>query len=203
MVELEAARSWAVVSGGREQNPADSDASLLSRGRSGDRRALETLLERHEPDLLRLCRSMLARKDDADDAVQEAFLRALRSLHGFRGDSSVRTWLYRIAINVCLEWRRSRGFAHEPLESDFATLHPTPEASTLLRARLAEALASQLPRQRAVILLKEAHGFSVAEIAAAMGWPSARVQNELYRARKYLTEWRIAEEERELREERR
>jgi RNA polymerase sigma-70 factor (ECF subfamily) len=203
MVDLEAARSWTVVSGGREQDPADSDSALLMMGRAGDRNALEMLLSRHEPELLRLCRGVLGRRDDADDAVQECFLRALRSLHRFREDSSVRTWLYRIAINVCLEWKRSRGFAIEGLAEDSTALHPSPEASTLLRLRLAEALGSLLPRQRIVILLKESHGLSVAEIALAMGWSAARVQNELYRARKQLAAWRLAEEEREKREERR
>jgi RNA polymerase sigma-70 factor (ECF subfamily) len=203
MVELDAARNWTVVSGGRKHNASDSDSVLLAQGRSGDQGALEALLSRHEPELLKLCRGVLGRKDDADDAVQEAFLRALRSLHRFRGESSVRTWLYRVAVNVCLEWRRSRSFSHERLPDESAAHHPSPEASTLLRMQLSDALSRLLPRQRIVILLKEAHGFSVAEIAVAMGWSSARVQNELYRARKALAAWRASEDEREKREERR
>jgi RNA polymerase sigma-70 factor, ECF subfamily len=201
MIDLQTARGWRVVNGAADTDPPDADAALLARGRSGNAEALERLLARHEPGMLALCRGLLGRRDDAEDAVQEAFLRALRALHRFRGDSSVRTWLYRIAVNVCLEWKRSRGFGHASLSFDMEGSHPSPEADVLARARLDDALAALLPRQRAVILLKELHGFSAAEAAAAMGWSVTRAQNELYSARKRLAAWRTSEDERTIREE--
>jgi RNA polymerase sigma-70 factor (ECF subfamily) len=202
MIDLQSAhRDWQrIVTGGPNTNAVDSDVSLLALGRSGDSAALERLLARHEAEMLALCRGVLGRAHDAEDAVQESFLRALRGLQRFRGDSSVRTWLYRIAVNVCLEWKRSRGFSHESLGDSMGGHHPSPESEALTRIRLADALTALLPRQRAIILLKELHGFSVTEVADAMGWTATRTQNELYKARKQLMVWRQSEIENEVRE---
>jgi RNA polymerase sigma-70 factor (ECF subfamily) len=169
-----------------DSGSAESDRSLLALGRTGNQDALERLLSQHEPGLVRLCRGILGRAEDAEDAVQESFLRALRSIARFRGDSSVRTWLYRIAVNVCLEWKRSPGFRHVALPAEPTQFHPSPEQDVISRARVREALSTLQPRQRAAILLKELHGFSVAEVAVAMGWSVTRAQNELYKARKQL-----------------
>ena len=81
---------------------------LVAAARARDRLALERLLTPHERPLYTLCLGILRNRDDAEDAVQEAFLRALRAMPTFRGDSSVRTWLQRIAVNVCLDWKRAR-----------------------------------------------------------------------------------------------
>src|SRR5712691_76395 len=83
----------------------DAEAVLLRAGKAGDAAALERLLALHKRPLYALCRGMLGNADDADDAVQETFLRALRALAGFRGEAAFRSWLFRIAINVCLKWR--------------------------------------------------------------------------------------------------
>jgi RNA polymerase sigma-70 factor (ECF subfamily) len=177
-----------------EGGPAEESA-LLRAGQAGDRAALEQLLARHKGPLYALCRGMLGHSEDAQDAVQETFLRALRALPRFRGDAAVRTWLFRIAINVCLKWKA----AHPPtLRWDeegpaFQKGSPSPEVDALRRLRMMEALASLTPRQRAVLLLKELEGWSMAEIASRMGWNDKRVDNELYKARRALADWRRGE----------
>src|SRR5437667_12181057 len=97
--------------GEREGRPAP-EAALVQAGQAGDRTALDQLLALHERPLYALCRGILGHADDAEDAVQETFLRALRALPAFRGDAAVRSWLYRIAVNVCLDRKRS----HQPTE---------------------------------------------------------------------------------------
>jgi RNA polymerase sigma-70 factor, ECF subfamily len=168
--------------------------ALLKAARSGDAAAMERLLGQYETGLLSLSKGVLGRAEDAEDAVQETYLRALRSLGGFRGGSAFKTWLYRIALNVCLEWKRARRPVETLTDERVQTMNgPAPDV--LSRMRMASALASLMPRHRAVILLRELHGFSVAEIAETMRWPQNRVQNELYKARKALAEWRRREDQ--------
>jgi RNA polymerase sigma-70 factor, ECF subfamily len=187
MVNLQ---GWVAV-GESEGGPA-AEAALLRAARAGDRDALERLVALHHRTLLALCHSILGHAEDAEDAVQETFLRALRALPGFRGDAAVRTWLCRIAVNVCRNWRRD----HRPTESwdEERTDHPgesaSPEALALRHLRILEALNVLRPPQRIALLLKEREGWSMAEIAAALGWNEKRVGNELYRARRALVEWR-------------
>src|SRR5712691_11254561 len=93
-----------------EEGPAVEavESELLRAGKSGDRAALEQLLALHKRSLLALCHGILGHADDAEDAAQETFLRALRALPGFRGDAAFRTWLFRIAVNVCLRSKAAR-----------------------------------------------------------------------------------------------
>src|SRR5262249_46933519 len=141
--------------------------------------------------LYALCRGILGHAEDAEDAVQETFLRALRALSSFRGDAAVRSWLYRIAVNVCLDRKRS----HHPTEpwDDEETAgasHRSPDRIALHHLNLMEALGALHPRQRVILLLKELEGWSAAEIAATIGCKEKRIYNELHRARLALTEWR-------------
>jgi RNA polymerase sigma-70 factor, ECF subfamily len=180
--------------GGFEEGPA-AEAALLSAGRDGDRAALEQLVARHERALFALCHGILGHVEDAEDAVQEAFLRALRGLSAFRGQATFRTWLFRIAINVCLEWKAAHRRTapwdeeHPPTRPDAAS----PEALALRQLRVMEALRSLHPRQRAILLLKEREGWSVAEIAAALRLKERQIEYELTKARRTLVEWRRRE----------
>jgi RNA polymerase sigma-70 factor (ECF subfamily) len=171
------------------------ESELLRAGRAGDLAALDELLERHKPPLLGLCCGILGHADDAEDAVQETFLRALHGLAGFRGDAAFGTWLFRIAVNVCLRWKAGR-HPVEPWDEDQAARGPdaaSPETIALGHLRVMEALSSLPPDRRAVLLLKEREGWSVAEIALTMRWREKRVRNELYKARLALVEWRRRE----------
>jgi RNA polymerase sigma-70 factor, ECF subfamily len=184
---------WEARSGGADEiaEAPVTEAHLLRAGQAGDRTALEQLLVPYERPLYALCRGILGHADDAEDAVQETFLRALRALPGFRGESAVRSWLYRIAVNVCLDRKRS----HLPTEPWDEELSPvscpsrSPESIALRHLRVMEALDALLPRQRVVLLLKEMEGWSVGEIAAALKCNEKRIYNELYKARRVLAEW--------------
>ncbi len=172
-----------------------ADKELLAACRAGDRIALERLLAPHERPLYVLCLGILRHAEEAEDAVQETFLRALRGLGAFRGDASVRTWLQRIAVNVCLEWKRSRKAA-VPLEiaETAASKDPPLEDTAVGYIQALAALAVLTPSQRAAILLKDVEGWSVREIAEAMRCSAKRVENELYRGRLALGRWRMAQE---------
>jgi RNA polymerase sigma-70 factor, ECF subfamily len=168
------------------------EAHLLRAAQAGDDVALEALLAPHERRLYVLCRGILEHAQDAEDAVQETFLRALMALPRFRGDAPVRAWLFRIAVNVCLEWKRSH-HSTEPWEAADASIPSnadSPEVIVLRQMRVMEALRSLLPRHRAILLLKELEGWSLAEIATALRWNTDRVKNELARARRALADWR-------------
>jgi RNA polymerase sigma-70 factor (ECF subfamily) len=168
------------------------EGTLLRAGRAGDPAALERLLALHKRSLYALCRGILGDSEDAEDAVQETFLRALGGLHGFRGDALFRTWLLRIAVNLCLDWKAARR-PTETWDEDRLASHcasPSPETIALRQMGIDEALASLMPRHRTLILLKVREGWSVAEIARAMRWSEKRVENELSQARRALVEWR-------------
>jgi RNA polymerase sigma-70 factor (ECF subfamily) len=172
------------------------------------------LAEPHRRELLAHCYRMLGSLDDAEDAVQEAFLRAWRGYGGFAGRSSLRTWLYRIATNVCLDAaERHRvlpsglggpalGAGVEPgVDPDVDWLQPIPDAlvtpesedpAALVAARESVRLAlvtglQVLPaRQRAVLMLREVLGFHATEVAEMLGTSVAAVKSTLQRARATL-----------------
>jgi RNA polymerase sigma-70 factor, ECF subfamily len=177
--------------GAGEEEPS-ADLALLRAGQAGDQAALEQLIAQHQRPLFGLCYGILQHADDAEDAVQETFLRALRGLADFREQASFRTWLFRIALNLCLNRKRDR----RPTEAwdeerlSFFAETGNPEATALHRLRMIEALGTLLPRHRAILLLKEREGWSVGEIAAALGWKAKRVEHELSRARQTLAAWR-------------
>jgi len=185
----------AAGSGGQEHSRGEEDSPeilLVRAGQAGVASALEQLVARHQRALYVLCRGVLVSAEDAEDAVQETFLRAFRALDTFQGGAAFRTWLYRIALNVCLQWKASRP-PTEPWEEDARSIpsdSPSPETLALRRLRISEALRSLLPRHRALLLLRELEGWSIPEIAAALGWNEKRVRNELYRARLALADWR-------------
>lgn len=186
------------VEQGRAGESPSVEAALLRAGRAGDRAALEQLLALHQRALYSLCYGILGHAEDAEDAVQETFLRALDALSRFRGEAAFRTWLFRIALNLCLGWKSRRRQAPtsldaQPWPSDEALATPgteSPEAIALRHLRLREALSGLLPRQRAILLLKEREGWSVPEIASGLRWSVNRVEYELFKARRALVEWR-------------
>jgi RNA polymerase sigma-70 factor (ECF subfamily) len=171
-----------------------AETALLRAGQAGDRAALDQLLARHERRVLAVCHGVLGHADDAEDAAQETFLRALRSLPRFRGDSSFLTWLLRIAVNVSLNWRRGRRpTAPLDLEPAFPA-GDSPETIVLMRLEVQEALRGLPAHRRAALLLREMQGWSVEEIGAAMGWSTKRVYNELFKARRAVAEWQARQQ---------
>jgi RNA polymerase sigma-70 factor (ECF subfamily) len=174
-----------------------TEAALLQAAQAGDHAALEALLAPYERPLLAFCHGILRHAEDAEDAAQETFLRALRALPRFRGDAAVRTWLFRIAVNTCLNWKRDRR-STEPWDDEYPGTppdSPSPETIALHHLQVMEALDMLSLRHRVIFLLKVLEGWSVAEIGAAMGWNRIRVQNELAKARRTLAEWRRTRDE--------
>ncbi len=169
-----------------------SEAEMVQAARVGDRAALEELVTLYKQPLFALCYGILGHVEDAEDAVQETFLRVFRSLPGFRGDASFRTWASRVAVNLCLDRKRSRR-SFEPWDPEHpgsALSTSSPESMALDHLQALHALQSLLPRHRALLLLKEREGWTVAEIAAALRCSPIRVKNELSQARRFLVEWR-------------
>jgi RNA polymerase sigma-70 factor, ECF subfamily len=181
---------WLAVGDRQEESAVQSE--LLRAGQAGDPAALERLLALHKRSLLALCYGVLGHVEDAEDAAQETFLRALRALPRFRGEAAFGTWLFRIAVNVCLKWKASRR-PTEPWseeQSGTSTDTATPEMIALRHLEVVEALAGLPRRSRIILVLKVLEGWSVSEIGAALGRSPIQVQNELAGARRALAEWR-------------
>ena len=172
------------------------DTELIARILSGDMRSMETLMRLHNRTLYRTARAILRDDAEAEDAVQEAYLRAYRALGTFRGDSKLSTWLVRITANEALMRRRGNARAAmastdvEPdsLASDEAG--PERDAERGEARRLLETHIDALPDPyRAVFVLRAVEEFTVEETAAALGIPDATVRTRYFRARGLLREW--------------
>jgi RNA polymerase sigma-70 factor (ECF subfamily) len=166
------------------------DAELAERCRSGDLGGYERLYALHGPRMKNMARNLLGNPIDAEDAVQETFLKVQRSIAGFRGQSSFVTWTYRILINTCYDARRSRVRKREVANDDSEEsprLEPrAPGAHPSLRMALERALANLTKHQRDVFLLYEVEGFHHAEIAGMLEITETASKNTLFQAKKNL-----------------
>jgi RNA polymerase sigma factor (sigma-70 family) len=165
------------------------DLALASACQSGDLRAYERLYALHGARMKNLARNLLG-PSDAEDAVQETFLKLQRSIASFRGQSSFATWTYRILINTCHDARRSRTRKKEVSREDTEE-SPRPEprspgAHPSLRLALERALATLTRHQRDVFLLYEVEGFRHSEIAAILAITETASKNTLFQAKKNL-----------------
>ena len=143
------------------------------------------LMQRYELSVKRMCCAIVQDAALAEDAAQETFLRAYRALDGFRSESSEKTWLMRIAINVCKDMRRSGWFRFIDRRVDPSRL-PEPAACTDEQQELSM-LVMQLPRRLLeVVLLYYYQGMTTRETAAALGIPQQTVVSRLQSARKRL-----------------
>jgi RNA polymerase sigma-70 factor, ECF subfamily len=166
------------------------DAALAAGCRSGDLRAYERLYRTHGARMKNLARNVLGNPTDAEDAVQETFMKVQRSIAGFRGQSSFVTWTYRILINTCYDARRSRQRKKEVANDDSEEtprLEPrAPGAHPTLRMALERALERLTRHQRDVFLLYEVEGFRHAEIAGMLEMTETASKNTLFQAKKNL-----------------
>ena len=166
------------------------DAALAAACRLGDLGAYERLYRMHGARMKNLARNVLGNSTDAEDAVQETFLKVQRSIAGFRGQSSFVTWTYRILINTCYDARRSRQRKREVVNADVEEtphLEPrAPGAHPTLRMALERALESLTRHQRDVFLLYEVEGFRHAEIAGMLEMTETASKNTLFQAKKNL-----------------
>lgn len=150
-----------------DRSPDDED--LVRAFQGGDEASFDTLVRRHREVVYRVAWRLTGSHAEADDLAQEAFLRAYRSLGGFRGESTFRTWIVRIVINLALTSRQSRR-SSVPVE-DVPSLHVGgPGADhAVLRAEIRAAVDRLPRRQRQVLCLKVYEGMKFVEIAAAAG----------------------------------
>jgi RNA polymerase sigma-70 factor (ECF subfamily) len=166
------------------------DAELAERCRVGDLGGYERLYALHGARMKNVARNLLGNPIDAEDAVQETFLKVQRSIAGFRGQSSFVTWTYRILINTCYDARRSRVRKKE-VANDDGEDSPRPEprapgAHPSLRMALERALAGLTKHQRDVFLLYEVEGFHHAEIAEMLEITETASKNTLFQAKRNL-----------------
>ena len=166
------------------------DAALAAACRSGDLRAYERLYAMHGARLKNLARNVLGNPIDAEDAVQDTFLKVQRSIASFRGQSSFATWIYRILMNTCYDARRSRlrkkEVANDDSEETPQREPRAPGAHPSLRMALERALARLTRHQRDVFLLYEVEGFRHAEIAGMLEMTETASKNTLFQAKKNL-----------------
>lgn len=181
-----------------ESNDSDAlDLLAVQKTLQGNPGAFSELVERYTPLLFSLAYRMLGNREEAEDAVQEIFLRTFGSLHRFRLSARFYTWLYSIALNWLrsrLRWMRLRarrelgaeaGGPQTPAESpgvDPADRLAAREAERLLQ----EAIGALTPRYRAIFVLRHAQGLSIADISALLNLPEGTVKTRLHRARMML-----------------
>lgn len=163
------------------------DSVTVARARRGDEQAFAALVRHYDPGLRALAFRLLGDRARMDDALQEAYVKAFRSLPQFRGDASLGTWLYRIAYNACLdELKRTRAVIDLESARDRTQLGSDPVDALSTRHRLSTALAELSPEDRAAVLLVDADGFDYRDAAEVLGIPEGTVASRLNRARAAL-----------------
>ncbi len=178
----------------------DADRDLVTAAADGDIAAFEALVRRHQTRLVGYLRGLTNSESDAEDLAQDAFLRAYRSLKGFRGTSSFKTWLYQIATNVFRTWlEKKRSHAglsavslDAPVPGTEESMDPVgetrPEDRHVDRDRIDRALAELPMEQREAVLLRDVEGFDYREIAEQLDVPLGTVESRIFRGRQRLRE---------------
>jgi RNA polymerase sigma-70 factor, ECF subfamily len=160
------------------------EGALVAACRRNDIRAFERLYQAHAQRLKSIAWHMLGNRQDAEDAVQETFLKVFRGIGGFGGDSGIGTWLCRIVINVCYDLQRKRKREGAPEEAPAGP--PAAAGNQALSVVLRDALRRINPRYRMVFLLFEVEGLCHAEIAAVLEVPEGTSKAWLFEAKKEL-----------------
>jgi RNA polymerase sigma-70 factor (ECF subfamily) len=168
-----------------------SDEDLVAQSIAGDMDSFNQLVKRWERPIYALAYRTLGRDEDARDVTQETFLRAFRSIGGFRGQAKFSSWLYRIALNLCRDWLRRERRApvvQAPEGVDVIEMAPEDPRESIedvvtrrnLSAHVQRAMAALSEEQRSTIILKEYQGLTFQEIADLQGCPLSTVKTRLY-----------------------
>ena len=189
-----------------EATPAEADVSeldLVKQCQAGQTEAFDQLVTRYRTRVFAMIYNMVHNEQDAWDLAQDSFLKAWKSIKRFQGKSSFYTWIYRIVMNVTIDWLRKKQVKGTGAEFDDAiqlkeidpASRTVPRADALphermeqneIRARIDAAIAQLSPEHRAVILMKETEDMQYHEIAEALGCSIGTVMSRLFYARKKL-----------------
>ena len=166
--------------------PDDEKALVLS-AQCGELEAFSELVRRHQRRAYAVARAIVTTHEDAEDAVQVAFLHAYRALHRFLPDQAFGAWLHRIVANASLDITRRRKVRDaDELPETMASPFRDPAESDELRLRFRGALAQLPERQRSVIVLHDVEGFKHSEIGKLLGIPEGTARSDLHYARSAL-----------------
>jgi RNA polymerase sigma-70 factor (ECF subfamily) len=163
----------------------EDDREAVLACQAGEREAFDRLVERYQRDVYRLCYRYVNNHPDASDMAQEAFLRAFRAIGKFRGESSFSTWLYRITVNTCLNFRSARKAPTAELPETL----PDPSESQAdsverdeMHAKVRAAVARLPEKQRATLILKVYHDLTHEEVAVILGSSVGTVKANVFHA---------------------
>jgi RNA polymerase sigma-70 factor, ECF subfamily len=176
---------------------ATESAAVLARAQQGDGDAFRALVERHSRSVFRLAFRMTGNEQDAEDVVQESFLRAYRQLGRFESRANFGTWLYRIVANCSVDLMRAKQARHDQTRSESldeaiempAGDLPGPERlaqSAEIQRRVQAALGDLSPLERAAFTLRHYEGRSIDEISRALGLGTSAAKHSVFRAVKKL-----------------
>ena len=169
------------------------DTDLISRASAGDHAAFQALVERHRSMVYRVAYQFAGNHHDAEDIAQEVFIKVFRSLDRFRQDAQLTSWMYRIVMNACIDFRRRHSPAASAPFGEEAELRMlnTPEESpgpedTTYAGELGEVLQAEIgrlpPGQRLVFVMRHHQGLKLGEIADALGLAEGTVKRQLHAA---------------------
>jgi RNA polymerase sigma-70 factor, ECF subfamily len=173
----------------------DPDRALVEAAAGGSRDAFDELVRRHQSAVITLARVLTSGKGDAEDLAQDVFVRAWRSIRSFRGESTFRTWLHRVAINVIRtsqsrQGRLLRMFTTRERDDrsvpDPASGEEPVDAALARRQVIDRALAALPEELRIAVTLRDLQGLEYKEIAAALDLPIGTVESRIFRARQKL-----------------
>lgn len=179
----------------KEDRMGDTDEALVLQCQNGSATAFEELVRRHQQMINALTYRMTGSLEDAEDLSQETFIRVYEQIRSYRGRAKFSTWLYRIAVNVCLNWRQRemrRMQVHADCAEALATQIAQAETSQTragLGQRVHEALLRLPAKQRAAVVLTVYDGLNHAEAAQALGCSEATVSWRVFSARRKLKRW--------------
>lgn len=181
------------------ENRSD-ELSNVNRFKKGDKTAFEELVLKYQDRIYNLCRHMLGNTSDAEDAAQDTFIKAYQKLKDFKPEASLYTWLYRIAVNTCLDYKKKPFFESLFMKADedeeyipeAVSEDPSPEKlyeSKQLGLALRKGIGKLSLKLRTVIILKEIEGLSYEEIADILEVSTGTVKSRISRARDELKKY--------------
>jgi RNA polymerase sigma-70 factor (ECF subfamily) len=179
----------------KESHMGDTNYDLVLQSQNGNPAAFEELIRNHQRMIHALTFRMTGSPADAEDLAQEAFIRAYEQIGNFRGSAKFSTWLYRIAMNTCLNWRQSearRFHLHENCANEISAQHLDEENSAAKNGRcehVQTALLKLPAKQRAAIVLTIYDGLNHAEAAQILGCSETTVSWRVFSARRKLKNW--------------